>query len=120
MEPESVDLQEVSEDRYVDEVEAPRAPEIEEPVGAEEPIEPFDMDLAGLEEPAPRPSGMRVEKETDFDIGPLSDISVEEIQDMPEAGADIPEIDLGDIAPEMPPSPSRARGLAADLWKISR
>lgn len=121
MEPESVDLQEVSEDRYVDEVEAPRAPEIEEPVGAEEPIEPFDMDLAGLEEPAPRPSGMRVEKETDFDIGPLSDISVEEIQDMPEAGAaDIPEIDLGDIAPEreMPPSPPPEREApAADFME---
>lgn len=121
MEPESVDLQDVSDDRYVDEAEAPRAPEIEEPVGAEESIEPIDMDLAELEEPAPRPSGMRLEKETDIDIGTLSDISVEEIQDIPDAGvADIPEFDLGDIAPEseMPPSPPPAReGPAADFME---
>ncbi|MGV7930552.1 MAG: tetratricopeptide repeat protein [Spirochaetota bacterium] len=121
LEPESVDLQEISDDRYVDEAEAPRAPsmeDVEEPAGAATDFDAMDIDLGELEQVPAKPAGMRVEKETDFDIGPLSDISVEEIQDIPEAGAaDIPEIDLGDIAPESepPPAPPRREPPAEDF-----
>ncbi len=106
LEPESVDLQEISEDRFVDEAEPPRAPAMEEPAEAAADFDSVDVDLGDLDEVPARPAAMRVEKETDFDIGSLSDISAEEIQDMPEAGAaDIPEIDLGDLAPVSEPSP---------------
>ncbi|HSV95746.1 MAG TPA: tetratricopeptide repeat protein [Spirochaetota bacterium] len=112
LEPESVDLQEISEDRFVDEAEPPRAPAMDEQAEPAADFDAIDIDLGDLDEVPAGPAAMRIEKETDFDIGSLSDISAEEIQDMPEAGAaDIPEIDLGDIAPESkpstPPSPRR-------------
>ncbi len=110
LEPESVDSQEISDDHYVGEAEPSRAPEIEEPAEAAAELDAVDIDLGDLEETPAKPAGMRVEKETDFDIGSLSDIPIEEIQDIPEAAAaDIPEIDLGDISPESEPSAAPPR-----------
>ncbi|HNU91279.1 MAG TPA: tetratricopeptide repeat protein [Spirochaetota bacterium] len=118
MEPESVDLQDVSDDRYVEEAEAQRGPIAEEAAGPEESIDSFDMDLGPIEEPFQAPPEVHIEKEPEFDIGALSDISVEEMQDMPEAGAaDIPEIDLGDMVPEsdLPSSPPPAADFMGDF-----
>jgi len=84
-EPDSIDLQDITRDRYVEEGEdlAPPAPEMEE-IG--------DIEAEEI------PPAVSITDEMETDIPDLSDISLDEVSEIPEArDEDIPEIDLGDI-----------------------
>lgn len=88
-EPESVDFQDISEDTFVGEIEEPEEfPDLD----AIEEI-PESVDLA--EE---KPLEISIGEEAEPDIPDLSDISLEEVEGIPEArDEDIPDIDIGGV-----------------------
>ncbi|HDP80196.1 MAG TPA: tetratricopeptide repeat protein [Spirochaetes bacterium] len=92
MEPESVDLQDISDDRFVGDTAAP-PPEADDDLGD---LDEIAGDMPLFEEPAAEAAeGVKLEDGGGLDIGDLSDISMEDISDIPEAGDDeFPEISL--------------------------
>ncbi|HOW82479.1 MAG TPA: tetratricopeptide repeat protein [Spirochaetota bacterium] len=103
-EPESLDSQDISEERFTDEAAEEAAPAQAE---AGEQDEFADIEGIDLGEPVPeikpgkkeKPAGVSLEKEAETEIPDLSDISIDDAGSIPEAGVDdIPEIDLGEIS----------------------
>jgi tetratricopeptide (TPR) repeat protein len=94
-EPESLDVSDISDDAYLDEGAADEFAEAG--LSAET---DFAAELAGMEAaPASSGPGVSLEKEAEVDIPDLDDISLDEVESIPEAGDDdIPEIDLASIA----------------------
>jgi pilus assembly protein FimV len=88
-EPLSVDVQDISEDKFVGEIEEPEEfPDLEE-IGEI----PESLDLA--EE---KPLDISIGDDMEPDIPDLSDISFDEVEEIPEAkDEDIPDIDIGGV-----------------------
>lgn len=99
LEPESVDRQDISDDRFVGDTFREPSP------GLEAEAEEFP-EMPEFEEAAEKmPGEVKLEKEGDLDIGDLSDISMEELRDIPEAvDEEFPEISL-DEAPAQREAP---------------
>ncbi len=120
LEPESVDLQEISDDRYVDEAEAPRAPsmeDVEEPAGTAADFDAMDIDLGELEQVQAKPTGMRVEKETDSISARSRTFPLKRYRTSRRPGRRHTRNRSCDIAPESepPPAPPRREPPAEDF-----
>ncbi len=99
LEPESVDRQDISDDRFVGDTFREPSP------GLKAEAEEFP-EMPEFEKAAEKmPGEVKLEKEGDLDIGDLSDISMEELRDIPEAvDEEFPEISL-DEAPAQREAP---------------
>ena len=89
-EPESLDVQDISEEGFVNEPEE----EIPQAASADE----FESEIMETAD-----TGVTVGEGGAADIPDLSEMSIEEVEEIPEAGeAEIPDIDFDDIGIEMP------------------
>ncbi|HOO70814.1 MAG TPA: tetratricopeptide repeat protein [Spirochaetota bacterium] len=114
-EPESLDMSDISDEQFVD--EGIREVEPVEAGAADEELAELGEELQFEEEAAElmeKPGEVSLEKDIEVEIPDLADISLDEVDSIPEAAEeDIPDIDLGDLSEEKA-AVSDAEGIAGE------